>query len=59
MNPAPRPPERIPIVSETELIPLTIPLDRPEPVQSELAIALPELQPQPKGNLARDDDDWK
>jgi hypothetical protein len=35
----------------------TIPLDTPEPVQSELAIALPE--PQPTGDLARDDDDWK
>jgi hypothetical protein len=33
----------------------TIPLDRPEPIQSELAIALPE--PEPTGDLARDDDD--
>jgi hypothetical protein len=74
MNPTPIPTERIQvsglipstvaepsrnIAEAAELIPLTIPLDRPEqPVQSELAIDLPELEPQLTGDLARDDDDW-
>lgn len=49
-QPKPRPRKRIP---------LTIPLDRPEPIQSELAIDLPEPELQPLGDLARDDDDWK
>jgi hypothetical protein len=36
--------------------PLTIPLDRPEPAQPQLAPDLPELEPQPVGELVRDDD---
>jgi hypothetical protein len=54
--PTPNPSKREP-VSGDALIPLTIPLDRPEPIQAEIPIDLPEQEPQPLGDLARDDDD--
>jgi hypothetical protein len=70
MNPTPRPLKQGPvsglvpsavaepsrsIAEADEAIPLTIPLDRPEPAQPQLS---PEPEPQPVGELARDDE-WE
>jgi hypothetical protein len=64
MNQKSMPPKREPvselvlsITEAAEPIPLTIPLDRPEPV-SQLSPEPPELEPQLLGELARDED-WK
>jgi hypothetical protein len=65
MNQKSMPPKREPVselvLSITEAgepIPLTIPLDTPEPV-SQLSPDQPEPEPQPVGELARDNDDGK
>jgi hypothetical protein len=67
MNSTATSPERGPInrvvsslAEAEEPIPLTIPLDRPEPAQPQLSPGKPDPEPQSLGDLARDDDDdWK
>lgn len=66
MNTTTRLPEEIqvsglvPNGTETvEHLPLTVPLDTPEPAQPQLRPGQLDLEPQHQGGLGRDGDEWK